>query len=236
MRFRVIMPREVRRIALRRHISVALIATGGLMLAYVVCEYGAMIAQQRRLARMWRSEQERVATAPNSLSFRPGTKGLTRISIPRIGLDAIVVEGTDTRALSLGPGHMENTSIPGDNGNSVITGHRDTFFRRIGELNAGDDILVQRNGRIFTYEVSRKQVVEPNDLSVIRPTRDAELTLITCYPSYYIGPAPERLVVFSRLVTGNTPQTIADTDLAGGYETEKPSNSKLLRKRAASAQ
>ncbi len=66
-------------------------------------------------------------------------------------------------------------------------------------MRKGDSILVHRGGKTFTFEVTGKQIVQPDDLSVIRPSKEARLTLITCYPTYYIGPAPERLVVFSRL-------------------------------------
>jgi sortase A len=128
--------------------------------------------------------------------------------IPKINMDAIVVEGSSRRALSDGPGHMKETAMPGEIGNAVITAHRDTFFRHIYELIKGDQIQVRRNGRTFTYEVTGKKIVMPEDLSVIKPTTDAQLTLITCYPTYYIGPAPKRLVVFSKLTqsdgqTGN---------------------------------
>ncbi len=129
--------------------------------------------------------------------------GLTRVSIPKIHLDAIVVEGTGHRQLLLGPGHMPDTPMPGDIGNSVITGHRDTFFRHIYELQKGDTIEVQRRGHLYTYQVTGKKVVKPEDLSVLSQGSDHRLTLITCYPTYYIGPAPDRLVVFGELV--NTP-------------------------------
>ena len=120
--------------------------------------------------------------------------------IPKIGLDAIVVEGASRKALSAGPGHMNQTAMPGETGNAVITAHRDTFFRHIYELVKGDQIQVRRSGRVFTYEVTGRRIVLPEDVSVIKPTPDPQLTLITCYPTYYIGPAPKRLVVFSRLV------------------------------------
>jgi sortase A len=111
----------------------------------------------------------------------------------------MVVEGDSRKQLLVGPGHISRTPLPGELGNSVITGHRDTFFRHIFELSKGDKILVQRNGQTFHYAVTGKKIVQPEDVSVLRPTNDAELTLITCYPTYYIGPAPERLVVFSKL-------------------------------------
>ena len=125
---------------------------------------------------------------------------LTRIRVPKIGMDAIVVEGASVKELSEGPGHMRETAEPGEAGNAVITGHRDTFFRHIYELTKGDQIQVQRNGRNFTYEVTSQKIVKPEDISLINPTTDSRLTLITCYPTYYIGPAPKRLVVFSKLV------------------------------------
>jgi sortase A len=125
---------------------------------------------------------------------------LTRLEIPKIQMDAIVVEGASRRELSEGPGHMKQTAQPGETGNAVITGHRDTFFRHIYELNKGDQIQVRRSGRVFTYQVTGKRIVMPEDISVIKPTNDPQLTLITCYPTYYIGPAPKRLVVFSKLV------------------------------------
>jgi sortase A len=111
-----------------------------------------------------------------------------------------VVEGTTHRDLLLGPGHIKSTAQPGAVGNAVITAHRDTFFRHIYELQKGDTVTVQRNGKLFQYAVTGKKIVSPTDVSVILPSSDNRLTLITCYPTYYIGPAPERLVVFSELV------------------------------------
>ena len=104
---------------------------------------------------------------------------------------------------------MSQTPAPGETGNSVITGHRDTFFRHIHELEKGDTVLVQRDGKTYRYQVTGKKIVEPDDLSAIRPVKDSQLTLITCYPTYYIGPAPKRLVVFSKLLDDNQAQAPA---------------------------
>src|SRR5207244_435256 len=84
-------------------------------------------------------------------------------------------------------------------GTYAIAAHRDTFFRHIYELNAGDDIYVQRHGKQFHYVVTGKRVVQPTDVSVLDNSSEARLTLITCYPVYFIGPAPERLVIFAKL-------------------------------------
>lgn len=178
-------------------VPTALMLVGLVLLVYVAVEYGTMYREQRRLADQW--QQQNASPAP-AASVQPVADGLTKVTIPKINLDAIVVEGTGRKQLLLGPGHMTDTPAPGEAGNSVITGHRDTFFRHIYELNKGDDIQVRRNGRLFTYEVTGKKVVEPEDLSVLKQSSDKRLTLITCYPTYYIGPAPERLVVFSKMV------------------------------------
>ncbi len=183
-----------------RALSTLLLLVGAILLVYVGVEYGSMFHEQSRLTREWQLQQQ---TPP-----APGVavSTLTRLTIPKIDFDSVVVEGTDRKALLLGPGHMEETVAPGTSGNSVITGHRDTFFRHIYELTKGDSILVQRAGKTFEYRVTGKKVVEPDDMSVVRPSTDVRLTLITCYPIYYIGPAPKRLVVFSKLaesVAGN---------------------------------
>ena len=178
-----------------------MVVLGIILLAYVGIEYTSMYAEQRRLAQEWEQQNQptSAATAPTPVAERTEHDALTRLSIPKINLDAIVVEGTSRHSLLLGPGHMESSVLPGQAGNAVITGHRDTFFRHIYELNKGDEIIVRREGKMFRYEVTGKRVVQPSDISVTHNSDDARLTLITCYPTYYIGPAPERLVVFSKL-------------------------------------
>jgi sortase A len=175
---------------------------GVALLVYVGAQYGMMFAEQRRLQQEWeRQKNASSMVLSTSATAQPGAvkDGLTRLEIPKINLDAIVVEGTSRHQLAIAPGHMTDTSTPGENGNAVITAHRDTFFRHIYELQKGDAILVYRDGKTFAFEVTGKQVVEPDDFSVIRPSKETRLTLITCYPTYYIGPAPERLVIFSKL-------------------------------------
>jgi sortase A len=181
----------------RRTLSLLLVLIGIGLLGYVGSEYWAMYRSQQRLEAEW--ERQAAATTAGQTSLPPHEM-LTRVVIPKIGMDAIVVEGASRKDLSAGPGHMKETAMPGEPGNAVITAHRDTFFRHIYELNKGDQIQVRRNGRNFTYEVTGKKIVMPEDISVLKPTTNAQLTLITCYPTYYIGPAPQRLVVFSKLI------------------------------------
>jgi sortase A len=207
----------------RRRLPAVLLTTGALLLGYVGFEYGNMLFAQRKFSHAWKLQQDPAALGENNMMGVAGV-GLTRLLIPKIGLDAIVVDGDSPKALSLGPGHMENTALAGQNGNAVITAHRDTFFRHIYELNQGDVIVVQRLGNRYTYEVTGKKVVQPDDWSVTRPTDDAQLTLITCYPSYYIGPAPARFVVFSRLVSSKHSELpagkVSDATLSKAAHTE----------------
>jgi LPXTG-site transpeptidase (sortase) family protein len=189
---------RVRPIMNRKVLSWAFIAIGILLLGYVCGQYWQMYRSQKNLEAEWQ-RQAATVSVPGHADISAGQM-LTRLVIPKIEMDAIVVEGASRRDLSEGPGHMKQTAQPGETGNAVITAHRDTFFRHIYELSKGDHIEVRRSGRTFTYAVTGKRIVMPEDMSVIKPTNDPQLTLITCYPTYYIGPAPKRLVVFSRLV------------------------------------
>lgn len=186
---------------LRRAWPFALMLAGLVLLIYVGTQYGTMVWEQRRLARQWEERYSAQLDAQLAgLPAPPQDDGMVRVSIPKIDLDAIVVEGTGRKQLLVGPGHLTDTALPGDTGNAVITAHRDTFFRHIYELTKGDEIVIRRAGEVFRFEVTGKKVVDPSDVSVLRASKEPRLTLITCYPTYYIGPAPERLVVFSRLV------------------------------------
>lgn len=190
---------KLRLLVVRQRLSAILIAVGVGLLCYVGSEYWAMYHEQQALRHEWIEQQNKIATVgSNATSVKDD--GLTRVSIPKINLDLIVVEGTSHKALRIGPGHLKNTPAPGELGNSVISAHRDTFFRHIYELTKGDEIQVRRNGHIYTFQVTGRKIVEPSDISILRNTPDARLTLVTCYPTYYIGPAPQRLIVFSKLI------------------------------------
>jgi|SRR5690242_9834008 sortase A len=203
---------KVRSLLIRQRLSAILMLVGIGILGYVGSEYWAMYHEQQVLQREWQDQQRNSALAKTDVQAAQDD-GLTRVSIPKINLDVIVVEGTNHRALRVGPGHLKNTPAPGAIGNSVISAHRDTFFRHIYELAKGDEIQVRRGGHTYTFQVTGKKIVEPNDVSVLKNTSDARLTLITCYPTYYIGPAPERLIVFSKLI-GETQTGVQQTQSA----------------------
>jgi LPXTG-site transpeptidase (sortase) family protein len=193
---------------LRRHLPLVLTVVGMFLLGFVGSEYYGMYREQKRLTVEWEQQNAAGPRSAAGTTDKPVGDGLTRLEIPKISLDAIVVEGASRKALKLGPGRITTSAVPGEKGNSVITAHRDTFFRHIYELNKGDEIRVRRNGEVYRYTVTGKKIVDPSDLSVLKPTQDAQLTLITCYPTYFIGPAPERLIIFSKLDAG-APQAVS---------------------------
>lgn len=183
----------------RRLSSAALLATGAVLLIFTLCSYAWMAVEQHRL------ESRGTASVADQADTADVHNAVTLLKIPKIDLQAAILEGTGRKSLLLAPGHLEKTAWPGDSGNSVVAGHRDTFFRRLHELHKGDEVLVHRAGHQFRYLVSRTMIVSPNELSVVGPSSDTRLTLVTCYPTYYIGPAPKRLVVVATLQSEGAP-------------------------------
>ncbi len=126
---------------------------------------------------------------------------IARIVIPSIGLDTLVLEGDDARTLTLGAGHIPGTALPGEPGNVGIAGHRDTIFRSLRHLRKNDTITLDTTAARYTYRVEALSIVPPSQNSVLATTRGRVLTLVTCYPFYFIGAAPERFIVRAQQVT-----------------------------------
>ncbi len=122
------------------------------------------------------------------------------IEIPRLDTAAIVEEGVSAGTLWKAVGHMPGTALPGQAGNAVLAGHRDTYFSGLGDLKAGDLVSFKSPTATYSYRVESARVVEPDDDSVLSASKEATLTLITCYPFHYIGSAPQRYVVTAREV------------------------------------
>jgi sortase A len=139
-------------------------------------------------------------TLPAASRVRPpaGT-ALGRLEIPRLGVSAIVRAGSDARTLRLAVGHIGGTALPGESGNVGLAAHRDTFFRRLGEIQADDTVQFVTPDGTYVYRVESTQVVEPRDTWVLNPTEDPVLTLVTCYPFRYVGSAPQRFIVRAHL-------------------------------------
>lgn len=123
-----------------------------------------------------------------------------RISIPRLRLSTTVREGDDEGTLARAAGHVPGSAIPGQFGNIAIAAHRDSFFRPLREVRKDDRIQIKTRYGTFTYEVESTSIVKPSDTSVLQPTKDSTLTLITCYPFWYVGNAPKRYIVKAREV------------------------------------
>ena len=129
-----------------------------------------------------------------------GHTSLGRIEIRAIGLEAMILEGTDARTLRRAVGHIRGTPLPGQQGNVAITGHRDTFFRPLRNIRKDDEIRVTTLSGSYRYWVDSIKVVEPEDTEVLDNSDDAILTLVTCYPFYFVGPAPKRFIVRARRI------------------------------------
>lgn len=125
----------------------------------------------------------------------PEGSSLGQIEIRSIGLTAMIAEGDNRRTLRRAVGHITGTALPGQQGNVVIAGHRDTFFRPLRNIHKDDEITLTTLNGTYRYRVDSAEVVEPEDTEVMDHSEDAILTLVTCYPFYYVGPAPKRFVV-----------------------------------------
>ena len=157
---------------------------------------------------------------------RPGDP-VAALSIPRIDLSAVVLHGSDAHTLLRGPGHLENTALPGESGNVVIAGHRDSFFRPLRHTQVGDDVYMDTSKGRFHYRVTSLRVVKARDVSVLEPTDEATLTLITCYPFWILGNAPDRYVVrATRVVEANAarsePRTLPTLGRVDAPATARP--------------
>ena len=132
----------------------------------------------------------------SDVKVRPAEGSLVgRIEIPRLKFSAVIFEGIEDATLDRGVGHLAGTATPGERGNLVLAGHRDTFFRPLKKIREGDEIDVTGPDGVSRYRVEFTQIVAPEATEVLRSTGGATLTLITCYPFRYIGNAPDRFIV-----------------------------------------
>ena len=125
----------------------------------------------------------------------PGPPPLGVLRIPRIRLDVPIFSGTDEVTLNRGAGHIEDTAFPGSPGNAGLAAHRDGFFRGLKDVETGDTIELETLDGKSIYRVERMWVVDPEDVSVLAPAIQRSLTLVTCYPFYFVGPAPKRYII-----------------------------------------
>jgi sortase A len=122
-----------------------------------------------------------------------------RLEIPRLELSVMVREGADEGTLRRAVGHIPGTALPGKVGNVGLAGHRDTFFRALRGIHEDDAIEIETTGGTYRYIVKSTKIVTPRDVSVLAASGGQTLTLVTCYPFYYVGSAPKRFIVHAAL-------------------------------------
>lgn len=123
-----------------------------------------------------------------------------KLQIPRLGLSVMIVQGVGKSELRVAVGHMPQTALPGHEGNTVLAAHRDTFFAPLRLIRENDTVIVTTADGRFDYRVASTEVVDPNAVQVLYPTKTETLTLITCYPFHFVGPAPRRFIVRAQSV------------------------------------
>jgi sortase A len=192
------MIRVGRAAALRRAERLLFAVAAAAFVYYAVAHIGA-VREQHALSR----ELERsLAAAPAAGPAPPrlAARALVgRIEVSRIELSALAREGVDTRTLRGAVGHVPGTALPGERGNAAFAAHRDTFFRPLKYVRAGDEVAISTPSGVYRYVVTNTRVVMPSDVEVLAPTPEATLTLVTCYPFDYVGSAPKRFIVTARL-------------------------------------
>jgi sortase A len=190
----------------------ALFACAILLLGYCAFALGDAWLFQKRAARdLDRLQRDRRAAsqmtaqpvsviAPRAAPAAAGSL-IGRIEIPRLLLSVVVVEGVDRTSLRRAVGHIPGTALPGEDGNVGLAGHRDTFFRQLKDVKIDDEIQISTPIGNFNYQVVSLRIVDPENVGVLAPSGENVLTLVTCYPFYFVGPAPKRWIVRARQVS-----------------------------------
>ena len=143
--------------------------------------------------------EQRKADYERALSEEAGAT-LAILRIDSAGIEVPVFDSTSKTALNRGSGHVAGTALPGARGNTAIAGHRDGFFRGLKDIGVGTEIELATLYGQHRFRVSEILIVDPLDVSVLGPTDETMITLITCYPFYFVGPAPERFIVRATLI------------------------------------
>jgi len=141
----------------------------------------------------------RGSAAPHAPRPRRG-EVIGRIDVPAARISAMVAAGADDATLARAVGLLPGTPPPGAHGRTVLAGHRDTWFRGLGRVRRGDAIRMATPNGTYTYRITATRVVDPHDVGVLDTGPDPGLTLVTCWPFHYVGPAPERFIVQAALV------------------------------------
>jgi sortase A len=191
----------------RRTLSLAFVGSGAALLVYATGAWAASALARDRARAEWeslvasRAAREARASVQAARGELADGAPIGRIRIDRLGLDEIIVEGTSDAALRAGPGHLRGTPLPGEAGNSVVSAHRDRQFRALAGVRVGDTITTDGWARTTRWVVRERRVV-PADARSLVPSAAPTLTLTTCWPIRWFGPAPERLIVHASPIAG----------------------------------
>ncbi len=202
--------------AIRRSLEVTLWVIGvACVAAFALSRFETARAQAVAIHELETQWQERANTAPDQSLWSakriaeyaalqaensaPAPLGI--LTIPDVDVRVAVFNGTSERVLNIGAGRVPGTAQIDGDGNLAIAAHRDGFFRGLKDIAIGDEITLQRGVGPAHYSVTDIQIVDPSDVSVLAPTSDPTITLITCYPFYFVGNAPQRFIVRAKLQT-----------------------------------
>lgn len=167
----------------------------------------AVYASARAVGEFERREAVAAFSAPDQSDWAAGRiaayrdaraapgRPLAVLRVDDLDLEVPVYGDTGERNLNRGAGHIEGTAAPGSDGNVGIAAHRDGYFRALQDVALGDTIELDSGSGVRRYRVTDLSVVEPTDVSSLRPTPQPALTLVTCYPFYFVGNAPQRYIV-----------------------------------------
>jgi sortase A len=165
-----------------------LLIAGVLAIGFTAWTYGARYAWQTYESRQFDHIRTRAVPLPPDV--------IGKINIPRLGISAILKEGVGQRTLNLAAGHIPSTALPGQPGNVGVAAHRDNLFRGLKDIRQDDSITLTTLDNTYVYRVVSTKVVNPTDVSVLDASPDEKtLTLVTCYPFYFVGSAPKRFIV-----------------------------------------
>ncbi|MCY8225543.1 class D sortase [Bacillus haynesii] len=186
---------------MKKNLPILIIAAGLVLIGYGVWKVmvtGKKTEQTLEAAKLAIEHPQKV----DRVRFKPKFGEAAGIlEIPKINAELPIVEGTDADDLEKGVGHYKGSYYPNENGQIVLSGHRDTVFRRTGELNRGDQLKILLPYGSFSYEIEKTKIVDKNDTSIITLQHDKEeLILTTCYPFSYIGNAPKRYIIYGKRV------------------------------------
>jgi LPXTG-site transpeptidase (sortase) family protein len=190
---------------MRRRIGLLLYVVGGLLLSFSAGRYGVGFLRADQARREWDAAEAKEAVAmARSVALHHGVREslvagapVAHLVFPRLDLDEIVLEGVDGDELNAGPGHLTGSAYPGEQGNAVISAHRDRHFNHLDALQVGDTIVTESGTHRTSWVVVAKRVVD-KDAKALFGTSDATLTLTTCWPIRYLGPAPDRLIITAK--------------------------------------